>query len=55
VLAVTQRAPAFAALFVWELAQPPYWFLLVFAVAAYAAHGLRLLREQQQRSQHAKG
>jgi H+/Cl- antiporter ClcA len=55
VLAVTQRAPAFAALFVWELAEPPYWFLIVFAVAAYAAHGLRLLREQQQRSQETAG
>lgn len=55
VLAVTQRAPAFAALFVWELAEPPYWFLIVFAVAAYAAHGLRLLREQQQRSQETQG
>ncbi|HEX3546523.1 MAG TPA: chloride channel protein [Mycobacterium sp.] len=55
VLAVTMRAPAFAALFVWELAEPPYWFLIVFAVAAYAAHGLRLLREQQQRSQETAG
>jgi H+/Cl- antiporter ClcA len=55
VLAITQRAPAFAALFVWELAEPPYWFLIVFAVAAYAAHGLRLLREQQQRSQETPG
>jgi H+/Cl- antiporter ClcA len=45
VLAITQRAPAFAALFVWELASPPYWLLLVFVIAAYAAHGLRLLRE----------
>jgi H+/Cl- antiporter ClcA len=43
VLAITQRAPAFAALFVWELARPPYWLLLVFAIAAYAAHGLRVL------------
>src|SRR6185436_15661787 len=34
VLAVTQRAPAFAALFVWELARPPYWLLVVFAIAA---------------------
>jgi H+/Cl- antiporter ClcA len=49
VLAITQRAPAFAALFVWELAHPPYWLLPVFAIAAYAAHGLRVLREQ-----HAK-
>jgi H+/Cl- antiporter ClcA len=46
VLAITQRAPLFAALFVWELAHPPYWLLLVFAVAAYAAHGLRVLRER---------
>ena len=47
VLAITQRAPGFAALFVWELARPPYWLLLVFAIAAYAAHGLRLLRERR--------
>ncbi len=46
VLAITQRAPAFAALFVWELAQPPVWLLLVFAVAAYSSHGIRLLRER---------
>jgi H+/Cl- antiporter ClcA len=46
VLAITQRAPAFAALFVWELARPPVWLLVVFAIAAYAAHGLRLLRER---------
>ena len=51
VLAITQRAPTFAALFVWELARPPYWLLVVFAIAAYAAHGLRLLREQRQ-SEH---
>jgi H+/Cl- antiporter ClcA len=47
VLAVTQRAPAFAALFVWELARPPYWLLVVFAIGAFAAHGLRLLRERR--------
>ena len=46
VLAITQRAPAFAALFVWELAQPPYWMLVVFGAAAYSAHGLRVLREK---------
>jgi H+/Cl- antiporter ClcA len=46
VLAITQRAPLFAALFVWELARPPYWLLAVFAIAAYASHGLRLLRER---------
>ncbi|HKO34584.1 MAG TPA: chloride channel protein [Candidatus Limnocylindria bacterium] len=38
VLAITQRAPAFAALFVWELAHPPFWLLAVFAIAAYTAH-----------------
>jgi H+/Cl- antiporter ClcA len=48
VLAITQRAPLFAALFVWELARPPYWLLLVFAIGAYAAHGLRVLREKRQ-------
>ena len=52
VLAITQRAPAFAALFVWELARPPYWLLVVFAIAAFAAHGLRLLRERR-RSERA--
>jgi H+/Cl- antiporter ClcA len=45
VLAITQRSPLFAALFVWELAHPPLWLLLVFAIAAFAAHGLRVLRE----------
>lgn len=45
VLAITQRAPAFAALFVWELARPPLWLILVFAAAAFTAHGIRLLRE----------
>jgi H+/Cl- antiporter ClcA len=48
VLAITQRAPAFAALFVWELARPSYWLLVVFLIAAFAAHGLRFLREQRQ-------
>ena len=47
VLAITQRAPAFAALFVWELARPPYWLLLVFLVAAFTAHGIRLLLERR--------
>ena len=49
VLAITQRAPLFAALFVWELARPPCWLLIVFAVAAFAAHGIRLLRERSDR------
>jgi H+/Cl- antiporter ClcA len=47
VLAITQRAPLFAALFVWELAEPPYWMLAVFAVGAYAAYGLWVLRERR--------
>lgn len=47
VLAITQRAPAFAALFVWELAHPPYWLLGVFAIAAFATHGLRELRDKR--------
>lgn len=46
VLAITQRSPLFAALFVWELARPPVWLFLVFAAAAFTAHGIRLLRER---------
>lgn len=53
VLAITQRSPLFAALFVWELAHPPYWFLIVFAIGAYAAHGLRVLRERRQAALHS--
>lgn len=37
VLSITQRAPVWAAIFVWELARPPWWLLLVFLVAALAA------------------
>ena len=51
VLAITQRSPLFAALFVWELAHPPYWFLIVFAIAAFAAHGLQVMREARQAAQ----
>lgn len=47
VLAITQRAPVWAALFVWELARPPWWVLLPFLVAATAAHGLRVLCERR--------
>jgi H+/Cl- antiporter ClcA len=43
VLAITQRAPIWAALFVWELARPPWWLFIVFLVAAASAHGLRAL------------
>jgi H+/Cl- antiporter ClcA len=46
VLAITQRAPLFAALFVWELARPPLWLFVVFAAAAFTSHGIRLLRER---------
>jgi H+/Cl- antiporter ClcA len=52
VLAVTQRAPLFAALFVWELAEPPYWMLVVFAVGAYGAYGLWVLRERRVPDEH---
>jgi H+/Cl- antiporter ClcA len=47
VLAITQRAPIWAAIFVWELARPPWWLLAVFLVAACSAHGLRLLHEHR--------
>jgi H+/Cl- antiporter ClcA len=47
VLAITERAPMWAAIFVWELARPPWWLLAVFLVAAYSTHGLRLLREHR--------
>jgi H+/Cl- antiporter ClcA len=46
VLAVTQRTPFWAAIFVWELARPPLWLLLVFLAAALSAHGIRLLVER---------
>ena len=37
VLAITQGSPIWAAIFVWELARPPLWLLLVFAVTAVGA------------------
>lgn len=43
VLAITQRSPLWAALFVWELARPPWWILVVFVAAAVAAYGLHSL------------
>jgi chloride channel protein, CIC family len=46
VLAVTQRTPFWAAIFVWELARPPLWLLLVFLVAALSAYGVGLLVER---------
>jgi chloride channel protein, CIC family len=46
VLAVTQRTPFWAAIFVWELARPPLWLLLVFLAAALGAYGLLRLVER---------
>jgi H+/Cl- antiporter ClcA len=43
VLAITQSAPLWAAIFVWELARPPLWLLVVFLAAASSTYGLRLL------------
>ena len=43
VLAITQRTPFWAAIFVWELARPPLWLLLVFLAGALSAHGVRML------------
>jgi H+/Cl- antiporter ClcA len=40
VLAITQRAPLWAAFFVWELARPPWWLLIVFMIGAVAADRL---------------
>ncbi len=47
ILAITQRAPIWAAIFVWELARPPWWLLVVFLAAAAASHGCRVLLEQR--------
>jgi len=43
VLAITQNAPLWAAIFVWELARPPLWLSLVFLTAAASTYGLRLI------------
>lgn len=48
VLAITQRAPLFATLFVWALAHPPLWLLAVFAVGAYTAYGIAVRRRGHQ-------
>ncbi len=47
VLAITQRSPLFAALFVWELARPPVWLLIVFAIGAYTSYGIAVLRRKR--------
>jgi H+/Cl- antiporter ClcA len=49
VLAVTQRTPVWAAIFVWELARPPLWLFLVFLIAASGAYGLQSLAERESR------
>lgn len=46
VLAITQRTPFWAAIFVWELARPPLWLLLVFLTTALGAYGIRRLVER---------
>jgi H+/Cl- antiporter ClcA len=51
VLAITQRAPLWAALFVWELARPPWWLLAVFIAAAWSAYGLHVLMNPKQRAE----
>ncbi|KZS66438.1 chloride ion channel protein [Mycobacterium kansasii] len=43
VLAVTQDSPIWAAIFVWELARPPIWMLVVFLVTAAGAQALKRL------------
>jgi H+/Cl- antiporter ClcA len=43
VLAITQGAPLWAAIFVWELARPPLWVLLIFLTAASSTYGLQRL------------
>ncbi|CAN5481450.1 chloride channel protein [soil metagenome] len=50
VLTITQRAPLWAAIFVWELARPPWWLLIVFLAGAFAAHGLRALSERRRKN-----
>ena len=50
VLAVTQNAPMWAAIFVWELARPPLWLALVFLTAALSTYGLRQVTRSLQRA-----
>ena len=46
VLAITQNAPLWAAIFVWELARPPLWLSLVFMTTALSTYGLRKLLQR---------
>jgi len=41
VLAVTQDSPIWAAIFVWELAHPPWWLLGIFLTTSVGAYGLK--------------
>lgn len=53
VLAITQRSPLFAALFVWELARPPLWLLAVFALSAWgrtSSHSGEPLKQAERRA-----
>jgi H+/Cl- antiporter ClcA len=43
VLAVTQGSPIWAAIFVWELARPPLWLLLLFLLTATVSHRRKVL------------
>ena len=53
VLAIPQRSPDWAAIFVWELARPPLWLLLVFGAAAFSAYLLdRRLRAAGSAASH---
>lgn len=52
VLAITQGTPIWASIFVWELARPPWWLLIVFSAAALAAHlfSEQILKRRSRRS-----
>jgi H+/Cl- antiporter ClcA len=50
VLAITQNAPLWAAVFVWELARPPLWLVLVFLTSAVSTYGLRHVAYSLQRA-----
>lgn len=46
VLAITQRAPLWAGIFVWELARPPWWMIVPLLLAALLAYGLQYWRRR---------
>ena len=54
VLAITQQAPLWAAIFVWELARPPLWLVLVFLTAALSTYGFCSLVERFRGSVRAR-